>query len=116
MAVSRVHETRDEPKARAGVLDPSGGEISLDPPQRFGSQRGRLIQPRVLALVTWHDSQRDAARARQRCQFIDPVAPVIDASEQADQHKPGPGQHLLDVKIDRIRMPQRAQVGETQRR
>ena len=53
---------------------------------------------------------------RERRQFLDAVAPIIHAAQQAHEYEARPGADLLQIEIDGIGMFQRGEIGEPKAR
>ena len=75
-------------------------------------QRRSCGKASVIAILARQHGERDAARARQRREALDPVFPPIEAAEQADHDHFGMRADAVDPQIDRHRMAQVAQMGK----
>ncbi|PZN93506.1 MAG: hypothetical protein DCF30_21565 [Hyphomicrobiales bacterium] len=91
-------------------------EICQDRP-RTGRRHGPVIRkPRIVAVVTRQHCQCDALAPAGLAQLLDAVAPVLQPAEAAHQHETALRHRLLDQEIDRKRVPQPPQRGETDRK
>ncbi len=103
---------RQPPQQGAQILAAAFAEKPQQCVELRRRQRRSCGQASVIAILARQDGKRDAARARQRRQALDPVFPPIEAAEQADHDHLGVGADAIDPQIDRHRMAQVAQMGE----
>ena len=71
-----------------------------------GNRQGRdRIQTRVWSPVCGQNGHGDALALGQRHHLLHAVFPIGHATDQADQNALGPRQRVVDVGINRQRMP-----------
>ena len=97
---------RREPHRLAQVLRPALAEIAPQPAQVRLGQRRQGIEPRVALVAARHGRQMEPAPARRGAELLQPVAPIVEAAEDADDHHPRPRRDRLGVEVDRERVLQ----------
>ena len=90
--------------------------------KRFQAAQGRGrqvrggIQTRIGAAVAGNDRERDTFCRRECAELFDAVTPIVNTAEQADQDAARARQGVLEIQIDRERMRQLTQVGQSKTR
>ena len=107
-----VHES----ERPIGVLRPALDQVAPESAAFLDRRGGTGFDCRIPAVFPGHDHQQRSAAAGERPQAIGAVRPVPDPSHQADDDEARAGQRLLDIEIDRKRMGELHQIGETQAR
>ena len=101
---------------RPMFLDAAGAEIRFQRVAAAGGHGGVVGEPRVRPVVAGQDGQRETLRAGGLVQPLEPVAPIVEPAEAAHEHEARLGGGVLDVEIDRQRVLQPSQRGQTQRK
>ena len=107
-----------------GVLRPALAQERFQPGALRRLDGGEFGQARIVPDIARHDCPRydcprhdcqpDAPRPAGGGDFLGPIAPVVEAAEQADHHAFRARNDLVDIQIDRHRMAQPRQAGQTQ--
>ena len=106
----------DQPQRLAQIVRASLAKEAIEQDEIALRHRGHRSKPRVGAVVARQGGEQDTVVARQVGDALQAVAPVVQAAEAAHDHGFRLGDDALQVKIDRHRMAQPLQTGQSQRR
>ncbi len=103
---------RDAAQQRLRVVRTALAQIAPPLPAQRRPDGAPGDQVRILLQVAREHREPLAAPFGERHRLLDPVGPVGLAAEMVDHHHTRVPQHVVDIEIDRRRLPQERHVGE----
>ncbi len=82
--------------------------------QCFRRQGRQAMQFCIRLIITRKPGQRDALIPAQGGNFIHAIGPIAPPAQQSPDHQFGAADHLFQIQIDGIVMPQMQQIGTAQ--
>ena len=86
----------------------------MDTAEIIGGDRRGFVEPLVFHRVTRHDGESEVLASRRAGKFLDAIAPIVQTTEETNEDEARLARGLLDIKIDRIGVFERAEIGKAQ--
>ena len=109
-----IHQGRGIGQRMFRIVDAPMHTVLPKPMQCFRGQGGQAMQFCIGLIITRKPGKRDALVPAQGGDFINAIGPVAPPTQQSTDHQLGAADHLFQIQIDGIVMPQMQQVGTAQ--